>query len=82
MYLHRHSTVHDDHTVLRRIFSLWRRQQNITVVLPNMFQSFLKQDPNVNPHYGAIKGESEDWIAEQVELISSEKAHITNTLYT
>jgi hypothetical protein len=72
MYLHS-STVFDDRTVLIRLLSSWRRRENTIVALPNMFQSFLKQDPTVNPHYEAVKAESEDWIAAQVILLSAKK---------
>ncbi|PTB60117.1 hypothetical protein M431DRAFT_502236 [Trichoderma harzianum CBS 226.95] len=34
--------------------------EQITVLLPDMFQTFLKQAPEVNPHYEAVKVESEE----------------------
>lgn len=34
----------------------------VTICLPNMFKSFLVTDPVVNPHYEAIRAESEGWL--------------------
>ncbi|KAG6994213.1 hypothetical protein G7Y79_00046g082640 [Physcia stellaris] len=34
------------------------------VTIPDMFVSFLAQEPRINPHYERVKGESETWIAE------------------
>lgn len=34
------------------------------VTIPDMFVSFLAQEPRINPHYERVKGESEAWIAE------------------
>ncbi|KAL7928555.1 isoprenoid synthase domain-containing protein [Trichoderma chlorosporum] len=34
--------------------------EQITVLLPDMFQTFLKQEPQVNPHYEDVKVESEE----------------------
>lgn len=34
------------------------------VTIPDMFVSFLAQEPQINPHYDRVKGESEAWIAE------------------
>ncbi len=39
-----------------------RRLNEITVLLPDMFQSFLKQKALVNPHYEVVKADSEAWI--------------------
>ncbi|KAL7784317.1 isoprenoid synthase domain-containing protein [Trichoderma ceciliae] len=36
--------------------------KQITVLLPDMFQTFLKQKPLVNPYYEAVKLESEEWL--------------------
>jgi hypothetical protein len=36
--------------------------KQITVLLPDMFQTFLKQKPLVNPHYEDVKMESEEWL--------------------
>jgi hypothetical protein len=40
--------------------------ERIEVLIPDMFQSFLKQPPRVNPHYETVKLESEKWINEFV----------------
>ena len=37
-------------------------QVRIPVLLPDMFVSFLAQNPRVNPHYEKVKEESEAWI--------------------
>ena len=37
-------------------------QVRIPVLLPDMFVSFLAQNPRVNPHYEKVKRESEAWI--------------------
>ena len=34
------------------------------VTIPDMFVSFLSQEPQINPNYEKVKGESEAWIAE------------------
>lgn len=34
----------------------------IPVMLPDMFVSFLAQEPKVNPHYERVKAESEAWL--------------------
>ena len=34
------------------------------VTMPDMFVSFLAQEPQINPNYERVKGESEAWIAE------------------
>lgn len=39
-------------------------QITITVLLPDMFKAFLKQEPLVNPHYERVKLESEEWLSE------------------
>jgi hypothetical protein len=39
-------------------------QMTITVLLPDMFQTFLKEDALVNPHYERVKIESEEWLSE------------------
>ncbi|PTB36255.1 hypothetical protein M441DRAFT_151771 [Trichoderma asperellum CBS 433.97] len=39
-------------------------QVTITVLLPDMFKAFLKQEPLVNPHYERVKLESEEWLSE------------------
>ncbi|KAH6607017.1 putative pentalenene synthase, partial [Trichoderma cornu-damae] len=36
--------------------------KQITVFLPKMFQTFLKQKPAVNQYYDAVKMESEEWL--------------------
>ncbi|KAK5999191.1 (+)-eremophilene synthase [Cladobotryum mycophilum] len=45
-----------------RLHQMAPRPKRITVLLPDMFQSFLKQAPAVNPHYQSVKVESEDWL--------------------
>lgn len=35
----------------------------IDVIIPDMFQTFLKVPPTVNPHYKAVKLESETWLS-------------------
>lgn len=35
----------------------------ITVLLPDMFKTFLKQEPLVNPYYEGVKIESEEWLS-------------------
>ncbi|KAL7816077.1 isoprenoid synthase domain-containing protein [Trichoderma aethiopicum] len=37
--------------------------EQITVLLPDMFQTFLKQPPRINPHYQSVKLESEEGLA-------------------
>lgn len=37
--------------------------QYIDVIIPDMFQTFLKAPPRVNPHYKAVKLESEKWLS-------------------
>lgn len=37
-----------------------------TVFLPDMFQSFLKHKPVINPNYEAVKAGSEDWLSKSV----------------
>lgn len=34
------------------------------VTIPDMFVSFLAQEPQISPYYDRVKGESEAWIAE------------------
>ena len=34
------------------------------VIIPDMFVSFLSQQPQINPNYEKVKGESEAWIAQ------------------
>ena len=34
------------------------------VTIPDMFVSFLSQEPQINPNYEKVKGESEAWIAQ------------------
>lgn len=33
-----------------------------TIILPDMFQTFLKEEPRVNPLYAQVKPESEEWL--------------------
>lgn len=42
--------------------SLLRSPRQTTVLLPDMFQSFLKYKPRINPYYETVKADSEDWI--------------------
>lgn len=37
--------------------------QHIDVIIPDMFQTFLKLPPEVNPHYKDVKLESEEWLS-------------------
>ena len=37
---------------------------NDQVMMPDMFVSFLAQEPQINPNYEKVKGESEAWIAQ------------------
>lgn len=37
--------------------------QHIDVIIPDMFQTFLKLPPKVNPQYKAVKLESEKWLS-------------------
>ncbi|KAH8762474.1 isoprenoid synthase domain-containing protein [Diaporthe sp. PMI_573] len=37
--------------------------QRIDVIIPDMFQTFLRIPPTVNPHYEAVKLESEKWLS-------------------
>ncbi|KAL7894231.1 isoprenoid synthase domain-containing protein [Trichoderma sp. SZMC 28014] len=39
-------------------------QISVTVLLPDMFQTFLKQEALVNPHYEKVKMESEEWLSD------------------
>lgn len=34
----------------------------IPVKLPNLFQTFLKTAPAINPHYRSVREESEQWL--------------------
>lgn len=34
------------------------------VSIPDMFVSFLSSEPQINPNYEKVKGESEAWIAQ------------------
>lgn len=51
----------NDHAILQEP-SLLRSPRQTTVLLPDMFQSFLKYKPRINPYYEAVKADSEDWI--------------------
>ncbi|OAA74565.1 terpene synthase [Akanthomyces lecanii RCEF 1005] len=42
--------------------SLLRSPRQTTVLLPDMFQSFLRYKPLINPNYETVKADSEDWI--------------------
>ena len=46
-------------------------EKRTLVLLPDMFVSFLAQKPRINPHYDAVKIESEAWIERFVDLCSS-----------
>lgn len=37
--------------------------QHINVIIPDMFQTFLKLPPKVNPYYKEVKSESEEWLS-------------------
>lgn len=37
--------------------------QHVDVIIPDMFQTFLNLPPKVNPHYKAVKLESEKWLS-------------------
>lgn len=37
--------------------------QHVDVIIPDMFQTFLRFPPKVNPHYKAVKVESEKWLS-------------------
>ncbi len=52
--------------------SLLRSPRQTTVLLPDMFQSFLKYKPLINPNYETVKADSEDWIN---RLVSSFPVH-------
>ena len=43
----------------------------VTVMLPDFFQSFLKETPPVNPHYEAIRSISEEWLSVYVGVSST-----------
>jgi hypothetical protein len=45
--------------------------QRIDVIIPDMFQTFLRIPPTVNPHYEAVKLESEKWLSGFVKQSSS-----------
>ena len=47
-------------------------QARISVLLPDMFVSFLAQKPRVNPHYESVKNESELWINGSILLFPAE----------
>lgn len=40
--------------------------QLVTILLPDMFSSFLSIPPTVNPFYEEVKSESENWFSESV----------------
>ncbi|KAH8675039.1 terpene synthase metal binding domain-containing protein [Ilyonectria robusta] len=45
------------------------KQDDMTeVLLPDMFKSFLKDYPKLNPHYAAVKATSEKWLIETCSL--------------
>lgn len=50
--------------------SLIRSPGQTTVLLPDMFQTFLKLKPVINPNYEAVKAESEDWLSKSVTSCS------------
>lgn len=37
--------------------------QHVEIVIPDMFQTFLRSPPEVNPHYKAVRLESEKWLS-------------------
>lgn len=37
--------------------------QHIDVIIPDMFQNFLKSPPKVNPYYKDVRLESEEWLS-------------------
>lgn len=37
--------------------------QHVDVIIPDMFQTFLKFPPKVNPHYRGVRLESEQWLS-------------------
>ena len=43
--------------------SQYRERGQTTIVLVDMFQSFLKQEPIMNPHYDGTKADSEAWLS-------------------
>ena len=42
----------------------------ISVLLPDMFVSFLARKPRINPHYATVKAESEAWMVRSVSPIA------------
>jgi hypothetical protein len=52
-------------------------QRKATIILPDMFQTFLKEEPQVNPLYAEIKVESEAWLNKLVKFNSSPQAQLT-----
>ncbi|KAM0518962.1 hypothetical protein ACHAPE_003952 [Trichoderma viride] len=55
-------------------------QISVTVLLPDMFQTFLKQEALVNPHYEKVKMESEEWLSEKRLQIDNHFASKTPSL--
>lgn len=52
----------NDQAILQKP-ALIRSPGQTTVLLPDMFQSFLKHRPAINPNYETVKADSEDWIS-------------------
>lgn len=51
-----------------RLHSLHQRKSNpaaqhVDIIIPDMFQTFLKFPPKVNPHYKGVRLESEEWLS-------------------
>lgn len=49
--------------------------QYIDVIIPDMFQTFLKVPPTVNPHYKAVKLESEKMVVQVCQKSSLYSRH-------
>lgn len=41
-------------------------RQEIPVILPDLFVSFLSRKPQLNPHYERVRAESEAWFSQSV----------------
>lgn len=51
------------------------KNEYVTVKIPNLFVYFLAEEPEINPHYGRVKLESEAWINECVQVVRDKALH-------
>lgn len=51
------------------------KNEYVIVKIPNLFVSFLAEEPEINPHYGRVKLESEAWINECVQVVCEKASY-------